>query len=79
MTWKSFWEGLWRGLSDTRDSETGDAKSGGASDDPTPPDPPPVQAGSTVQGVENATNTFDTNAMNTMGQTAYSQLNSPHW
>ena len=80
MTWKSFWHDLWRGLSDTKDSETGSAASGGAADNPTPdPTPPPPTPGASVQGIENANNTFDTNSMGQMGQTTYSQLNAPHW
>lgn len=83
MTWKSFWHDLWKGLSNTKDSETGSAESGGAPDpgtEPNPnPTPPPDTLGASAQNIETANNTFDTNAMNVMGQTSFSQLNTPHW
>jgi hypothetical protein len=84
MTWKSFWRDLWRGLSNTKDSETGSAASGGAPDPgqapdpaPTPPPKPYVPPGT---GVENANTTFDTSSMGVMGSNMqYSGNNTPHW
>ena len=82
MTWKSFWHDLWKGLSNPSDSETGDAKSGGAPDpgtQPSPSTPPQDTLGTSAQNIETANNTFDTNAMNVMGQSSFAQLNTPHW
>ena len=84
MTWKSFWHDLWRGLSNTKDSETGSAESGGKPDpgqapdpQPTPPSPKPAP---NPQGVEQANSTFDTSAMGVMGQSQqFSGNNTPHW